>query len=44
MTIVKNKMEEGLNMLDFTLFDKELKIIWVVVVWAVCKFLAAWES
>ena len=28
-TIVKNKKEGGLNMLDFTLFDKALKIIWV---------------
>ena len=28
-TIIKNKKEGGLNMLDFTLFDKALKIVWV---------------
>ena len=28
-TIIKNKKEGGLNMLDFTLFDKALKIIWI---------------
>ena len=27
--IIKNKKEGGLNMLDFTLFDKALKIVWV---------------
>ena len=28
-TIIKNKKNEGLNMLDFTLFDNALKIVWV---------------
>ena len=28
-TIIKNKKEGGLNMLDFTLFDNALKIVWV---------------
>ena len=28
-TIIKNKKEGGLNMLDFTLLDKVLKIVWV---------------
>ena len=28
-TIIKNKKDGGLNMLDFTLFDNALKIVWV---------------
>ena len=28
-TIIKNKKEGGLNMLDFTLFDNALKLVWV---------------
>ena len=28
-TIIKNKKEGGLHMLDFTLFDNALKIVWV---------------
>ena len=28
-TIIKDKKKGGLNMLDFTLFDKALKIVWV---------------
>ena len=28
-TIIKNKKEGGLNTLDFTLFDKALKIVWI---------------
>ena len=28
-TIIKNKNDGGLNMLDFTLFDNALKIVWV---------------
>ena len=28
-TVIKNKKDGGLNMLDFTLFDNALKIVWV---------------
>ena len=28
-TIIKSKNEGGLNMIDFSLFDKALKITWV---------------
>ena len=28
-TIIQNKRDGGLNMLDFTLFDNALKIVWV---------------
>ena len=28
-TIINNKKDGGLNMLDFTLFDNALKIVWV---------------